>query len=100
MGKWLGIVVVLGVSTAAAWWFTGPGSQAGQACAKLETLCGEASVPAGACREDLADAPQAELDALDTCIQPANSCLEVSGCLAGSAARELAVGALRGVFGR
>ena len=100
MGKWLGIVVVLGLAAAAGWWFTGPGSPAGQACAKLETLCGEARLPADACREALEDAPDSELDALEACVQPAESCLEVTGCLAGSAARELAVGALRGVLGR
>lgn len=100
MGKWLGIVVVLGLAGVAGWWFTGPGSQAGQACAKLETLCGEATMPAEACREGLADASEARIDALKACVQPANSCLEVTGCLAGSAARELGVGALRGVLGR
>lgn len=100
MGKWLGIVVVLGTAAAAGWWFTGPGSQAGQACAKLETLCGEATMPAEGCREDLEAASDSELDALDACVQPADSCLEVTGCLAGTAARELAVGALRGVLGR
>ncbi len=100
MGKWLGVVVVLGLAVAAGWWLTGPGSRAGQTCAKLESLCGEASMPAEACREELEEANVSDLDALEACVQPADSCLEVTGCLAGSAARELAVGALRGVLGR
>ncbi len=98
MGKWVGIVVVVGLAAGAGWWFAGPGSQAGRACTKLQTLCGASMMPADACMEDLDEAPQADLDALQACVDPAESCLEVTGCLAGSAARDLAVGALRGLL--
>lgn len=98
MGKWLGIVVVLGLAAAAGWWFTGPGSRTGQACTKMQTLCGDALMPSDACMDDLEDATQAQLDTLHACVEPAESCLEVTGCLAGAAGRDLAVGALRGLL--
>ena len=55
-------------------------------------------MPAEACREDLEGSSDAELDALQACVEPAESCLEVTGCLVGSAARDLAKGAARGLF--
>ncbi len=98
MRKLLGIVVALGLAAATAWYFTGPGSQEGQVCAKLETVCGEEVMPAEACREDLEGSSDADLDALQACVEPAESCLEVTGCLVGSAARDLAKGAARGLL--
>jgi hypothetical protein len=98
MRKLLGIVVALGLAAAGVWYFTGPGSQEGQVCSKLETVCGEAVMPADACREDLEGSSEADLDALQACVEPAESCLEVTGCLVGSAARDLAKGAARGLL--
>lgn len=100
MAKWLGIAVVLGLSVASAWWFTGPGSQAGQACRRMETLCGADVLPADACLDELSDAPQSDVETIAHCAESSESCLEATGCLAGSAARELATGTLRGVLGR
>lgn len=99
MAKWLGIAVVLGAAVGAAWWLSGPGSQAGQTCRKMEALCGADVLPADACMDALRDAPQPEVDTLTQCAEASDSCLEATGCLAGSAARELATGALRGVLG-
>lgn len=99
MGKWIGIVAVLGFAGAAVYGYSGRGSEADRVCAKLETLCGEATLPSEACTDELAEATPVELDRLEACVVPADSCLEVTGCLAGSAARELAQGALRGVLG-
>jgi hypothetical protein len=99
MRKLMGIVVVLGIAAAAVWAFTvGPASQTGRVCSKLETICGEAVMPAEGCRADLDDATDAELDMLEACVEPADSCLEVTGCLVGSAARDLAKGAARGLL--
>ncbi len=98
MRTFLGILVVVGVTAAGAWYFTGPGSQAGQVCSTLEDLCGEDLMPAAQCREDLAGRPDAELDDIERCVEPADSCLEVTGCLVGSAARDLARGAVRGLL--
>lgn len=92
-------IVVLGAVAAGAWYLTaGPGSQAGRVCSKLEAICGESMMPADACREDLDDASDAEVDTLERCVEPADSCLEVTGCLVGSAARDLAKGATRGLL--
>ncbi|MCR9160156.1 MAG: hypothetical protein ACE37F_37470 [Nannocystaceae bacterium] len=98
MRKLLGILAALGLAAAAAWYVTGPGSQEGQVCSKLEQVCGEAIMPAQACREDLEGSSDADLDALQACVEPAESCLEVTGCLVGSAARDLAKGAARGLL--
>lgn len=98
MYKVLGIVVALGLAAAAAWYFTGPGSQEGKVCARLETICGEAVMPANACRENLEGSSDVDLEALEACVEPAESCLEVTGCLVGSAARDLVKGAARGLL--
>lgn len=99
MAKWLGIVAVLGLAAGAGYWVTGPGSAESKTCAKLEALCGAAVLPADACEEDLASVTEHDLDGLVACVEPADSCLEVTGCLTGSVAREFAQGAFRGLVG-
>ncbi len=98
MGKWWVIMVVLAVAAGAAWYFTGPGSQRGQVCDRLEALCGPTVMPSDACMEELDSSSDRDLETLSACVEPAESCIEVTGCLAGSVARDLAVGAVRGVL--
>ncbi len=90
--------VLLLAAGAAYWMLWSPSAQRHQVCSQLESLCGADVLPESECAAELETATEAELDELRRCVEPADSCLETVGCVAGSAVRQLATGAARGLL--
>lgn len=68
-----------------------------QVCDQLHETCG-AAISEDECGEVLEGATPSEVEDLANCVEPAESCLEVAGCLAGTGARQLSIGVARGLF--
>ncbi len=94
MKRLLLVLVIAGAGLAAYWLQWSPHARAKHTCDRIETLCGSI---ADGCTEDLSQATVEEIAEVERCVEPADSCLETVGCLAGSAARELGEGAIRGL---
>ncbi|MCA9692794.1 MAG: hypothetical protein R3A51_09845 [Nannocystaceae bacterium] len=75
-------------------------SPAARACRAVTQQCGADVITVDECREGLRDATEHELAEVSRCVEPSGSCLEIVGCLSGSALRDLGRGFLRGVGGR
>lgn len=74
-----------------------PEAKKRQVCDQLQTVCGSA-ISEDECASGLEDASEREVEELTQCVAPADSCLEVAGCLVGTSARHLTVGVSRGLF--
>ena len=89
-----GVLATAGVAAYSLQW--SPGAKKRQVCDQLHDLCGS-GISEDDCRDALEDAPEPEVEELARCVEPADACLEVAGCLVGTGARQLTVGLVRGL---
>ena len=82
----------VGVAVAAA---VAKPSPARRTCQRLADLCGE-DIDVAACVDDFDGATDAELQDVEACVQPADNCVELTMCLAGSVMRDAVDGFWRG----
>ncbi len=96
----LAVIALFVIGLVGAMLYTTTLSPAARICRSVEAQCGADTLPAAECREGLEGATARELEELQRCAEPSESCVELMACLGGSVLRDVGRGLLRGLSGK